>query len=116
MADRYGAELCKYTDRGHFQNTEFHREIGIIQGMLEETALTKIPSSQGRKGMFSTKASNRGEQCSRSKTKQNKMLSELDINIAFPDPNIRQVVCSAGVKFACVKSEHGTERSQIQWE
>ncbi|XP_009953566.1 PREDICTED: putative hydrolase RBBP9, partial [Leptosomus discolor] len=35
LAGRYGAELGKYTDRGHFQNTEFCRETGIVQGMLE---------------------------------------------------------------------------------
>lgn len=64
-----------------------------------------LPSSEGRKGIFSTGASNSGEQCSRSKVKQNETLS-WTLKLPSQLLDIRQVVCSAGVKFAHVKSEH----------
>ena len=52
LSDRYRAELHKYTDKGHFQNTKFHGEIGIMQGMLEETTLTKSHSFRAEKVCF----------------------------------------------------------------
>lgn len=37
VADELGAELHKYLDRGHFQNTEFHELVGAVQKLLEQS-------------------------------------------------------------------------------
>lgn len=34
VADRLDAKLYKFTDRGHFQNTEFHELIRVVKSML----------------------------------------------------------------------------------
>ncbi|XP_069463637.1 serine hydrolase RBBP9 [Ambystoma mexicanum] len=38
VADGLGAELHKYLDRGHFQNTEFHELISVVQKLLDSRA------------------------------------------------------------------------------
>lgn len=35
VADKLGAKLYKFTDRGHFQNTEFHELISVVKSMLQ---------------------------------------------------------------------------------
>ncbi|XP_028611338.1 putative hydrolase RBBP9 [Grammomys surdaster] len=35
VADRLDAKLYKFTDRGHFQNTEFHELISVVKSMLK---------------------------------------------------------------------------------
>uniref|UniRef100_A0A8C5PBW6 RB binding protein 9, serine hydrolase n=1 Tax=Leptobrachium leishanense TaxID=445787 RepID=A0A8C5PBW6_9ANUR len=34
VADNLGAELHKYTDRGHFQNTEFHELVSAVKKLI----------------------------------------------------------------------------------
>ncbi|MBN3271737.1 RBBP9 hydrolase, partial [Polyodon spathula] len=38
VADGLGAELHKYTDRGHFQNTHFHELINVVQKIVNGSA------------------------------------------------------------------------------
>ncbi|KAK6489186.1 serine hydrolase RBBP9 [Huso huso] len=38
VADGLGAELHKYTDRGHFQNTQFHELINVVQKIVNGPA------------------------------------------------------------------------------
>lgn len=38
VADRLEAKLYKFTDRGHFQNTEFHELISVVKSMLKVPA------------------------------------------------------------------------------
>ncbi|KAF3824640.1 hypothetical protein GH733_009974 [Mirounga leonina] len=38
VADRLEAKLYKFSDRGHFQNTEFHELISVIKSMLKVPA------------------------------------------------------------------------------
>lgn len=38
VAKGLAAELHKYTNRGHFQNTEFSELVSVVEGMLDEAA------------------------------------------------------------------------------
>ena len=38
VADRLEAKLYKFTDRGHFQNTEFHELVSAVGSMLKVPA------------------------------------------------------------------------------
>ncbi|XP_072799851.1 serine hydrolase RBBP9 isoform X3 [Vicugna pacos] len=38
VADRLEAKLYRFTDRGHFQNTEFHELVGVVRAMLSAQA------------------------------------------------------------------------------
>ena len=35
VANRLEAKLYRFTDRGHFQNTEFHELVSVVKSMLE---------------------------------------------------------------------------------
>lgn len=82
--------------------------MGIIQGMLEETALTKSHSfllPRAEKVYFLPK--HLTVESNVSGWKQSKTSCCLSWTLILPSqlPNIWRVVCSAGVKFVCVRSE-----------
>lgn len=41
VADKLEAKLYRYTDRGHFQNTEFPELINVVKSMLKVPAQTE---------------------------------------------------------------------------
>lgn len=38
VADRLEAKLYSFTDRGHFQNTEFHELVNVVKSLLKVQA------------------------------------------------------------------------------